>query len=270
MSLFTEMRVGENIDASLAGLDVPFPWDEALRAESPITDATSHLRPYWYHTKSRWVLYDCTPFHLIPLDRPWGGPVLGQEWLDAFTGPPPRDARWKDLPCSDVQHEMYRRYRVHAAPFWVLQGDGGGHPVRFSPREQNILIAAELPTAPPPIGAYPGCPFDMRTIQQLRRRNRLLQYGGSLKALRDSGSAEAADRMVREQEKQIRLTECAYVEQLIQGLMDQANALMRNRSEVQEETRIIAAPGSAAKAADAYAEYKETGNFPLQRVAGGI
>lgn len=264
------MKVAENLEASVKGVSSPFPWEAELREMSPVVESVSHLRAYWYAARQRWILYDCLPAALIIPDAAYG-PVLGGELLRALQGKPPRERPdWDQGPISDVQHEFYRLYRVAAAPYWVMQGSGGGHPCRFSPWEKNVLTASMLPLDPPEIGFLPPCPFDLRVKTQLQRRSRLNQLGGSLNKLRQSGSAEAAEGQVKDFEKQMRLAECEYIEQMLTPIMEQANTMTRNRSEVQDDVYNVVAPGSAAKASDAYDEYMETGEFRLLQVPGGI
>jgi hypothetical protein len=262
-------KVAENLEASVRGVSATFPWEDDLRRISPIVEAVSHLRAFWYAARQRWVLYDCLPAALIQPKVNYGF-ITGAEFLKAAQGRPPRELpAWDQGPISDAQHEFFRLYRVFATPYWVLQGEGGGHPHKFSPWEQNILTASMLPTEPPEIGFMPPCPFDMRAIAQLERRNRLNQFGGSLKKLQDSGSAAYAESQVKDFEKQMRLAECDYIEQMLTPIIEQANHVARNHSENEHDIYRIAAPGSAAKADDAYEEYKETGEFRLLQVPAG-
>ena len=122
---------GENLDASIAGVtaEPPEGWETALRAVSPITNLYSHLRFYWYRAGGRWVLYDCLPKSLMPKDGdPPGVPMEMPELLGFLNGKPPRELGEDACPyVSDVQHAFWHTYGVYARPFWVLQGDKGGH-----------------------------------------------------------------------------------------------------------------------------------------------
>lgn len=261
--------VGENVAASVAGVSAVFPWEADLRRISPIVEAVSHLRAFWYSARQRWVLYDCLPAGLI-LPKETYNYVTGAEFFKAVADKPPRERpKWDQGPISDAQHEFYRLFKVWAWPTWVLQGDGGGHPTGFEPWEKNVLTASQLPTEPPAIGFLPPCPFDTRAIVQLQRRSRLNQFGGSLARMKQSASAEYSAAQVAEAEKQMRLAECDYIEQMLTPIIEQANTLTRNKSELEDDVYNIVAPGSAAKASDAYDEYMETGVFRLLQVPAG-
>lgn len=256
---------GVNVPNSLADLDVPFPadWARALRAISPVTTAYSHLRPYWYRAGGRWVLYDCLPVELIDPAALQGGMVTGREILAALTGAPPRERALADV-CpyvSDLQHEFFRRYRVYARPFWVLQGETGGHQVTFTPWQQNVLAAKGLPTRPPAIGSLPACPFDNRAIQQLQHLNRLHTLEDSVDRLRRSGSAEAAAAEQERVAREIREAELAFIVQQVTPVVELAGHV-RTATAFEDQVQYTA-PGTATRAADALAEYRETGVFPL-------
>lgn len=266
--------VGENADNGAADVSVAPPegWEEALRAESPITTRYSHLRFFWYRARGRWILYDCVPRTLIHDDVPQGAPILGRELIAALEGPPPRDLH-EDKRCdyvSDVQHEFYRLFKVYARPFWVLQGETGGHQVKFSPWQQNVLHAKMLQTEPPPVGSLPFAPFDNRVVKHLRHLNRLHAFDDRVEKLEQSGSIEAANAELASIQKEIRIAEAAFIEEQMQPVVDMATSLAHGigyRSEYQNEVLQVK-PGKAAEVAEAWDEYLETGNFSVSDVTG--
>lgn len=258
---------------SVADMAVPFPWEKELRRISPITGRHSHLRAYWYRVGERWVLYDCLPKALIPEDGPPPGiPMEAGELHAALNGPPPSSLHFDDR-CpfvSDLQHAFWHRYGEYVRPFWVLQGDRGGHQVNFSPWQQNVLLAKNLPPTPPMIGALPYAPFDGRAIQQLQHLNRLHQMDDNLDRLLHSGSKAAADAEMDAIQKEIRLAEAAFIEGQMTPLTDMSMSLARganSRSEHADQL-VWVKPGMAARAADAYDEYLETGNYTMRDVTG--
>lgn len=259
---------GANIPNSVADCQVqPDPqWETDLRACNPISEHFTHLRFYWYRAGARWVLYDCLPAHLIRDDETKYGPTMtGQELLAAFNGPPPRMLEdWQQVGISDMQHEMYRLHKVFALPFWVLQGDKGGHQVAYSPWEQNLLIAKGLPAEPPKIGSLDPCPFDQRVIAQLNQRNRRIKLGERL--MKMSGTKEFADAEMEVLQREIREAEMAFVESQMQPIADMAMSLVAGSNTRSEHAdQIVRVPdGTAAKAADAYQQYKETGEYTFK------
>ena len=208
---------GENLPNAVADVAVlpPDGWEQALRAVNPITTIYSHLRFYWYRAKARWVLYDCVPKCLMPEDgSPPGVPMEMKELLGYLNGPPARELGENACPfVSDVQHEFWHRYGVYARPYWVLQGDRGGHQVKFSPWQTNVAMKKGLPHEPPAIGTLPFAPFDNRTAHQLNHFNRLHALDDRLEHLMASGSREAMQAEMDAIQKEIRLAETAFIEQ---------------------------------------------------------
>lgn len=241
-------------------------WEADLRRINPISTHFTHLRFYWYRAAMRWVLYDCLPGHLIQDDETKYGPTMtGKELLAALNGPPPRELEaWQETGISDMQHEMYRLHRVFALPFWVLQGENGGHQVMYSPWEQNLLLAKGLPAEPPKIGTLPPCPFDQRVIQQLNQRNRRIQLGERL--MKMSGSVEFANAEMEQIQREIREAEMRFIESTMEPVTDMAMSLVKGANTRSEHAdQIIRVPdGTAAKAKDAYEEYRATGDFSIK------
>lgn len=259
-------NVGKNLDNAMADLDVPFPWMDDLRIVSPQTVVHSYLMPYWYRYAQRWVLYDVWPVELIFDDQQVGTSGLtGKELKEIMEGVRPTDRPdfddWQAQPVSDLQHEMWRRWKGFARPFWALEGENGGHQIQFSPQQADALCRMGLPPEPPVIGSLPACPFDNRAIGQLRHLSRLHQLEDSIDRLRKSGSPEAAAAAMEKTEREIREAEMAFVEAQMRPVVDAAQSL-RHRSEHASE--LIQFPdGTASRAKDAYEEYRETGNWSL-------
>lgn len=256
--------LGANVPNSVADVHVLFPadWLALLREHNPVSEAHSWLLPYWYRARERWVLYDCVPRALIDEDAPQMPGLMGYELLALLEGPPPRETPdWARVPfVSDAQHEMYRLYRVYARPFWVLEGETGGHQVRYSPEQKNFLTQIGRQSEPPAIGELEPCPFDMRVVRQLQRIDRLKQLRGSIDRLRKSGSGDAADAQRDAMEREIRVLSMAMMEQQLAGVADMV-ATLGKRTEASDS--VIHATGQAAKAKDAIAAYIETGNYIL-------
>lgn len=257
--------VGENVPNSVSDVMVPFPaeWLEKLRDVNPISDVHSYLLPYRYRARERWVLYDCVPRNLIDPDLPVCVGMTGEQFLERVEGKAPRDRDADDF-CpyvSDVQHEFYRLHQVYARPFWVLQGESGGHQVAFDPWQKNLLAAQGLPTEPPQIGTLDACPFDNRVMQRLRELSRLTQLAGNLDTLRKTGTKDGSDAFMTHQLRKIREAELAFLEVQMAPLLDAA-ASVSHLSDSRDHLMYVQ-PGTAGQAADALAEYRETGAFTL-------
>lgn len=265
-------HMGKNLPNSVADCRVAFPWMDDLRNVSPITDRFSFLVPYWYRSGQRWVLYDGVPRCLIKDDELQGGPLTGKELVAFLEGPAPRDCHEDDRSnyVSDVQHELYRLHRVYARPFWVLQGEHGGHQVNFSPWQQNVLIAKGLSADAPMIGSLPPCPFDQRAIAQLNHLNRLHQMDDRLEKLQASSSVEWANAEMEKVQREIREAEMQFIERQMQPIVDMSMSLVQgaNTRSEHDDQIIRVAPGMAARAHDAYQQYRETGDFTMRNVTG--
>jgi hypothetical protein len=262
---------GKNLPNAVADVSIAAPaeWEEELRRISPINTIHSHLRFYWYRAASRWVLYDVLPVEQIPDDLDTGSMLSGRDLKEIMAGPRPSEREdFQDLdtwPVSDTQHEMFRVWRGFARPFWVLQGDAGGHQVKFSPDQSSALLRMGLPAEPPRVGELPPCPFDNRAVQQLQHLNRLHQLEDSIDRLRQSGSPEAARAEQERVERQIRDSEMAFIEAQMRPVVEMSTSLVsgaNTRSEHADEI-IRVAPGMAARAKDAYDRYRETGDYTL-------
>ncbi len=253
-------EVGTNRANAIADLDVVFPWEADLRAVSPINIIHSHLRAYWYRAGQRWVLYDVLPVEAIDDELDTGSGFTGAELKQVMAGPRPSELT-EDVPISDVQHEMFRRWKGFARPFWVLQGETGGHQVKFSPIQSSALLRMGLQAEAPAIGALPPCPFDVRAATQLQHLNRLHGFEDSIDRLRRSGSAEYANAEHQRLEREVRDAEMRFVEAQMRPLVEMASSLTQ-RSE-HEDQLVMATPGTAARSVDAYQEYRDTGNFTI-------
>lgn len=255
-------EVGKNLPNSVADVHVPFPvdWERALREQNPKTEQHSWLLAYWYRAKERWVLYDCVPEALINPDQLQAPGMTGRELLRALRGAPPRDLPKAAINpfVSDAQHEMFRVHRVYARPFWVLQGDRGGHQVAYSPDQREFLTQCGRPDKPPAIGSLPACPLDGRVLAQLQRLNRLYVLNNDLSKLRASGSGDAAEVQRAMQDREVRDVSLKMLEQQLGEVVEMVHAL-GHRSDADGLT--IDAAGQSAKASEALAAYIETGDF---------
>lgn len=253
---------GKNIASAVPDVSILPDWEPELIEVSPRNAIYSHLRAFWYRAQQRWVLYDVLPFACLDDELDTGSGLTGAELKAIMRGPRPSDCT-VDPGISDAQHEMGRLWGGFARPFWVLQGENGGHQVRFSPIQATALVRMGLPSEPPAVGSLPPCPWDNRVVGQLRHLNRLHQLNDSIDQLRRSGSPEAAAAEMARIERDVRDAEMAFIEAQVRPLVEMSSSLVSGpnaRSEWDSEI-VRMAPGTAAKAADAYQEYRDTGRF---------
>jgi hypothetical protein len=256
--------VGLNRANAIADLDVVFPWSQELRQVSPTNTLHSYLMPYWYRAGQRWVLYDVLPVQVIDDDLNTGSGVSGADLKAIMAGPRPSE-RTDEVPVSDLQHEMFRRWNGYARPFWVLQGENGGHQVKFSPAQSDALLRKGLQAEPPAIGSLAPCPFDNRAIRQLQHLNRLHQMEDSIDRLRKSGSPEAAAAEQAKVEREIRESEMAFIEAQVRPITETAMSLVAgSNTRSEHDNEIIRVPdGTAARVNDAYQRWLETGDYTI-------
>jgi hypothetical protein len=256
--------VGVNIPNAVQDVQITPDWIADLHADSPVSTVHSYLMPYWYRAGQRWVLYDVLPVDAIDDELDTGSGITGADLKALMAGPRPSD-RSDDVPISDTQHEMFRLWKGFARPYWVLQGENGGHQVHFSPDQSSALLRMGLPSEPPRIGDLPPCPYDNRARMQIRHLNRLHQFSDSIDQLRKSGSPEAAKAERERIERMIRESEMAFIEAQMRPVVDMSMSLARGantRSEHADEL-VQVESGMASRAKDAYDRYKETGEWTI-------
>lgn len=270
------------------GRDFPTDWLAQLRSVSPVSEDHSFLVPLWYVAGQRWVLYEGTPIAWLKANP--GAAVapslIADDVIQAMEGPPPSNA--PDLRIrkrfSDVQWKAWRDHRAFVQPYFVLQGEDGGHLTYFTPEQQRLLSTKHLRTTPPPIGRaawqvqmqeweateskkeYPlpapvylhACPFDNRTMTHLRRANRLWQMNGNVDQLKRSGDIALMEREEEELLKEIRKAELAAIEQFLIPATEAATGL-RKKSETRDE--LVYLDGQAEAADERLQYWEETGQF---------
>lgn len=163
----------------------PKEWERRLRDVSPILPNTSHLRfrkfaprADWKESlfnaepeRPLWALYAALPIRLVePLTA--GG--FAKHWSEESTAA--EQAATKAL-VSDYQHYCWHVYGLYVKPFWLLQGEWGGTPTKFTDRERRYLDGTGQSSIPAPPGAFTPCPFDNRAVKAVLARDRLVQAG---------------------------------------------------------------------------------------------
>lgn len=129
-------------------------------------------KPLWLGIQ-RWVIYEMAPKALayqLGIDDLLDGPWQPNEIV------------------SRTQWQLWRSHGRYGVPSWVIEGDNGGHKLRFSPREVETLklLGVEHPEPPIP-GSLPYAPFDERVVAKLVEAYRLAQIQSkkSYRQLRD-------------------------------------------------------------------------------------
>lgn len=198
------------------GPDTVADWQAMLeRAVPPSEHSVSHLRIVWepgdpWEPVGRWMLYDCVPRAVYEKsarertimscpDEENGDLVLIRD----MDGPSPRELGGHydgvlkefvvEVPrnCTLLQWHLWRSHAVYGYPFWVVQGERGGHKWKFDQGERRALSYHKLPTDPPRPGALCYAPFSERVLDKVLAYDRL--RGLTMKLSRDRVLRERAD-----------------------------------------------------------------------------
>lgn len=192
-------------------------WIRALRDLSPVTDAHGYLLLVWepgepWNPWQRWMLYEgVRPELVFDLESPSGRAMMAE-----LNGPHPRseghmchddvpeqflctcrDARgrirrtgtWRGGPTDMItlrQYQLYRETGLWCNPFWVVQGDLGGHQFNYDGFQRRLMVQHGLEPDPPRIGSLPYAEPDGRVWRQIIRYNRLIAMDQTLSEYRQT------------------------------------------------------------------------------------
>jgi hypothetical protein len=170
----------------------PESWERRLREISPIEGGLSHLRfrkfavrdDWYWKDRPIWAVYSCTQRKGVHPDR---AAQFEKHWSEL---PKEKQAGRKAL-VSDYQHFMWETEGLYVQPFWLLQGEWGGTPALYTPRERRYLDASGALSEPFPIGFFPACPFDERAVKKIVQRDRLIQASNRYDELEKMDRPEA-------------------------------------------------------------------------------
>lgn len=190
-------------------------WQATLDRAIPRYEGyVSHLRLVWepgdaWDPVERWYLYDCVPrsvFEEAATKRRLMG-VQEDDNADAILirdldGPSPREDGYydatlkrfvhlRDRECTLQQWRLWQSHGLYGIPWWVIQGERGGHKRWFSAPEKKALRYAGLPDEPPVPGSLPYAPFDGRVLDTVLRYDRFRRLESKL--TRAGVKAEHAD-----------------------------------------------------------------------------
>jgi hypothetical protein len=178
-------------------------WGRALAVVAPPSERISWLKLVWepgdvWQPVHRWMVYQMVPRSAVnemqrgylegPNPRTQGGfdRVLGRFMSRA-------------APISMRQWLLWRETGALGIPYWVVEGDGGGHRYRLDQvEEQVIALHGEGKKLPAP-GDLPYAPFDWRALDRLYHLDRIRAYKNCLAFWERSPTAlEADERDARE------------------------------------------------------------------------
>lgn len=199
---------------------VPTAWAEEIARLSPKFDRLSHLVLFWEpgfpdDPVQRWVLYDAVPVAYVPQ---WKRDAFNAERLCECPVVPTRIEHCEKCaglvsPGRKRALQYLRETECLPFPFWVIQGEQGGHPYRYTQVEVNWAKLLGQPGEPPQLGSLPYADFDQRVIRKLRAYDRTRTAFSTLLA------AEAHQR--KEAEIAFRTALAAYVDNAVEAAFDE-------------------------------------------------
>jgi hypothetical protein len=172
-------------------------WRQRLRMVSPHHDNLSYLHLMWepgwpWEPVGRWMLFECLPIQFV--DPEFVKDLQGDDPAkltthDAVTG----EIEQKTL-VTAMQWRIYRETGRYGRPFWVIQGENGGHKVFLSDVEKKLLKMAGYPDSFPAPGELPYAPFDNRVIDHVVRHDKLQRANGDVKRMARMAATGNTDR----------------------------------------------------------------------------
>lgn len=215
---------------------VPPEWQDALERVSgqARSDRVPWLKLVWepgeaWEPVERWVIYEMIPRARLLSHR--AGREQAEAILADLAGPPPVSRRsWKvkdgrrvlSTTCFVTQREweLYRTTGCYGRPYWVLQGDHGGHKKWFNPVEQRLLRLAGRPSEPPDLGDLPYAGWDRRVEDALARERALLEEQTLVRNLERRTDADWRAEM-RRREKGLAKLLLAHLDQQLAAAVDE-------------------------------------------------
>lgn len=192
--------------------DVLAGWQKQLDELFPPSGHTSWMKLVWvagddwevdgvHQGIERFYIYEMIPEEYTSPDilyelRDMPRPVIRYD-------PVFKDVVGDDRYVTRLQWDLYRETKCYGRPYWVIQGESGGHQRFFSTLEKQFLELQGLPTDPPLPGTLPYAPFDKRVTDMLLKHDRLRKIGGRLYELKSS-QKDAYEALHRSEEERLR------------------------------------------------------------------
>jgi hypothetical protein len=199
---------------------VPKTWEDELNEISPAQSRFLWLKlvyeeGYPWEPVERYMIYQMTPEHLM------GGGIM-PDILEQLKDPDPPSAHGnyydkhfdngdgttgkfiRDPNCLITERawRMYRETGCWGRPYWVIQGEKGGHKRWFTPAEQKLLRMAGLPHDPPAPGDLPYAEWDERVKVRLMQMDILRGEHGERRRCAALAKGHSAQE---EREKELQL-----------------------------------------------------------------
>lgn len=215
-------------------------WVRALEEISPPSNRHGFLKVCWeagdpWIPGQRWTLYEFLNPDIEVMYKGRWERVLDEETIADLKGPHPRSTghmcadgvpkqfqclcrrklnAWKGGATTRItlrQYQLFQETGYFANPFWIIQGDNGGHPVSYDSMQRKWLQQLGKPTEPPAMGELPYAEPDGRVWAAIRRYNRLAAMGNNIEQFRRT-MGEGFGAYKAEIEKEQRRQWCAFLD----------------------------------------------------------
>lgn len=156
-------------------------WQSRLWAIAPPTEHKAKFVIWWepgdaWEPVQRWIIYQVLPYSTIRDKKEIE--LVPEKVRDQLQGPHPRSGgeyspvaqRWIKGPAPLITKTAWEIHRVHrgwAKPYWVIQGDQGGHRYRLHSWESYLSKLVGGKTDTPAPGDLPYAEPDERTFRAL-------------------------------------------------------------------------------------------------------
>ena len=189
---------------------IPVEWEKWVEDFSPPTNRFQwlkliHEEGYPWEPIDRFIIYLMVPARFVmdevleQLQHPLPPSEMGN-YYDHALG---EFVRNPDCLITERAWKLYRETECWGKPYWVIQGNHGGHKRWFSPIEKKLLKLAGLPSEPPEVGSLAFAEFDQRVKDQLTAQDLLKSVHARLKGSKQQMVAQTALRQER-QEREFR------------------------------------------------------------------
>lgn len=196
--------VPEQWERELADIDAPpnhrFPYLKLIYEEGYPWEPIERYMIYWM-TPERLMNAGIMPDILEQLQDPDPPSAHGNHYdmeLEEFI-------RHPDCLITERAWHMYRETGCWGRPYWVIQGERGGHKRWFTRAEQQLLKMQGLPIHPPDPGDLPYAEWDERVKAKLQQLNMLRgEHGERRRAAALAKGISAQEEYERELQKELR------------------------------------------------------------------
>jgi hypothetical protein len=204
-------------------------WQARLGRLCPPNGELSWLTFYYepgfpWEPVHRWMIGQVIPHHRIS--------DVERAWLE---GPNPadygylRDGEWVSLlpGVTRRQWEFYRKTGSHIKPYWVVQGNHGGHKLRLNFAERRLVeLKGGDPTLPAP-GDLPFAVPDERTFAKLAKLDRMRQSSALLNFIENS--TQRLDAETQREVEQMRTEMWGWLSSQIESVSDEMAFHLRGK-----------------------------------------